>query len=39
MVNTPEDLMHYEPMPLHIVDHIPPEHRITTWLIKRYSYF
>jgi len=35
MVNTPEDLMRYEPMPLHIVDHIPPEHRITTWLIKR----
>lgn len=35
MVNTPEDLMRYESMPLHIVDHIPPEHRITTWLIKR----
>lgn len=35
MVNTPEDLMRYEPLTLHIVDHIPPEHRITTWLIKR----
>lgn len=35
LVSTPEDLMRYEPMPLHIVDHIPPEHRITTWLIKR----
>lgn len=35
MVNTPEDLMRYEPLTLHIVDHIPPAHRITTWLIKR----
>lgn len=35
LVSTPEDLMRYEPLTLHIVDHIPPEHRITTWLIKR----
>lgn len=35
MVDTPEDLMRYEPMQLHIVSHFPPEHRLTTWLIKR----
>jgi hypothetical protein len=35
MVDTPEDLMGYEPMQMHIVSHIPPEHRITTWLIRR----
>lgn len=35
MVSTPEDLMRYEPMPLHVVDHIPPEHRITSWVITR----
>ena len=35
MVDTPEELIRYEPMSLHIVSHLPPEHRITTWLVKR----
>lgn len=35
MVDTPEDLIRFEPMELHIVSHIPPEHRITMWTITR----
>lgn len=35
LVDTPEDLMRYEPMELHTVSHIPPEHRLTTWLVER----
>jgi hypothetical protein len=35
MVDTPEDLMRFEPMQLHVVSHIPPEHRITSWVIRR----
>ena len=35
MVDTPEDLIRFEPMPMHIVSHLPPEHRITTWVIRR----
>jgi hypothetical protein len=35
LVNTPEDLIGYEPQSLHFVDHIPEHHRITTWVVKR----
>lgn len=35
LVNTPEDLMRNEPMELHMVEHIPPKHRLTTWVIER----
>lgn len=35
LVNTPEDLIGYEPVTLHFVDHIPEHHRLTTWTIKR----
>jgi hypothetical protein len=35
MVNTPEDLIGYEPQSLHFVDHIPEHHRLTTWTVTR----
>lgn len=35
LVNTPEALIGYEPLPMHVFDHIPEHHRITTWTIKR----
>lgn len=35
MVNTPDDLIRFEPQSLHFVDHIPERHRLTTWTIKR----
>lgn len=35
LVSTPEDLIGYEPMTLHFVDHIPEHMRLTTWTIKR----
>jgi hypothetical protein len=35
LVNTPEHLIGYEPQSLHFVNHIPPHHRLTTWLVKR----
>jgi len=35
LVNTPEDLIGYEPMTLHFVDHIPERMRVTTWAIQR----
>lgn len=35
LVNTPEDLIGFEPIDLHIVDHFPPHHRLTTWCIER----
>lgn len=35
LVNTPEDLIGYEPMTLHFVDHIPANHRVTTWVVQR----
>lgn len=35
MVNTPHELIRNEPMDQHLVDHIPPQHRITTWVIER----
>ena len=35
LIDTPERLIGYEPLQMHIVSHIPPHHRLTTWLIKR----
>lgn len=35
LLNTPEDLIGYEPVTLHFVDHIPEHLRLTTWTIKR----
>lgn len=35
LVNTPEDLIGYEPLTLHFVDHIPAHQRITSWTIAR----
>lgn len=35
MVDTPENLIGYEPQALHVVGHIEPAHRITTWVIER----
>jgi hypothetical protein len=35
LVNTPEHLLGYEPLQLHIVDHIPEALRITTWQLQR----
>jgi hypothetical protein len=37
LVNTPEHLIGYEPQSMHFFDHIPPEHRITTWAVARDS--
>jgi hypothetical protein len=35
LVNTPEDLIGFEPQALHFVSHIPEQLRWTTWLVKR----
>jgi hypothetical protein len=35
IVDTPEHLIGYEPMQLHIVGHIPEHLRLTTWTVKR----
>lgn len=35
LVNTPERLIGYEPLQLHIVEHIPEWMRLTTWTIER----
>lgn len=35
LVNTPEDLVGYEPIQLHIVDHIPEHMRVTSWNLQR----
>lgn len=35
LVNTPEDLIRYEPLTIHFVDHIPEHHRVTTWTVTR----
>lgn len=35
LVNTPEQLIGYEPATLHYVDHIPAHHRLTSWVIQR----
>lgn len=35
MVDTPDRLIGFEPMQLHIVSHIPEHMRLTTWVVKR----
>lgn len=35
LVDTPEELIGYEPMQLHIVSHIPEHLRLTSWLVTR----
>lgn len=35
MVDTPEALVGYEPLPLHVVAHIPEHMRLTGWVIRR----
>lgn len=35
LVDTPAELIRYEPLALHIVSHIPEHHRITTWTVER----
>lgn len=35
LLDTPEHLIGYEPMQMHIVSHIPEHMRLTTWTIKR----
>ncbi len=35
LVDTPDDLIRDEPLELHVVDHIPPHLRVTTWELER----
>ena len=35
LVNTPDALIRYEPIQMHVVSHIPEHMRITTWSIER----
>lgn len=35
LLDTPEDLIGYEPPAMHIVGHIPEHHRVTTWTVER----
>jgi hypothetical protein len=35
LVNTPERLIGYEPLQLHMVDHIPEPMRLTRWVVRR----
>lgn len=35
LVDTPERLIGFEPLQMHIVSHIPEHHRLTTWTINR----
>lgn len=35
LLDTPDDLIGYEPLQLHVVSHIPEHLRLTTWVIKR----
>lgn len=35
LVNTPDNLIGYEPQSLHFVDHIPEHMRLTTWTVQR----
>jgi hypothetical protein len=35
LVDTPEHLIRFEPLPLHLVGHIPEHMRITTWVVQR----
>lgn len=35
LVDTPDCLIGYEPLALHVVDHIPEHMRVTSWVVKR----
>ena len=35
LVDTPDNLIGYEPMQMHLVSHIPERMRITSWVIQR----
>lgn len=35
LVDTPEELCKWEPLPLHMVSHLPEHHRLTTWTVRR----
>lgn len=35
LVDTPEHLIGYEPLQLHVVSHIPENLRVTTWVVER----
>jgi hypothetical protein len=35
LVDTPERLIGYEPLPLHVVGHIPEHLRVTSWAVER----
>lgn len=35
LVDTPENLIGYEPLALHVVRHIPEHLRVTTWVVER----
>lgn len=35
LVDTPEALVRYEPLQLHVVSHIPEHMRVTTWVVER----
>lgn len=35
LVNTPENLIGFEPQSMHFVEHIPEHMRLTTWVVKR----
>ena len=35
LVDTPEDIIGFEPLPMHIVSHVPECMRVTTWRIQR----
>lgn len=35
LVDTPDRLIGYDPPSMHSVGHIPPHHRLTTWVVKR----
>lgn len=35
LVDTPESLIGFEPMQMHLVSHIPEHMRVTSWIIKR----
>lgn len=35
LLDTPEDLIGYEPLQMHIVSHIPEHMRLTSWIVKR----
>lgn len=35
LLDTPDDLIGYEPIHMHMVSHIPEHHRLTSWVIQR----